>query len=553
MAEDLRFLFRFRDLVAETVKRHQEVIEQHGSAWWGWWKRPSEDNRADVWNALKAATPDEPITVGLFDSGGHFVYRAKVIGVIPPADEHAELMPPPADKDLVPAYYRESPFSRAWMRVSSIELMPEFFGRYSFAKAPKLPNYRQDLLNKFVGKKIVDASELRGMDTTIWELRPSRPNDPGETILLSTKALGTSVTRDVLQCPSNRVLHITDPHFALGTKRDQHVWRLEDETDHNGHTLSTAIKGALGEQTIGAVVITGDLTFMGSSEEYNAAKLSLNRLLGLLDLSPDHLIVIPGNHDIQWGTDTAYQADAKVETAPAKAKENYIQFYKDMFAHAPSPHLAMGRRLLLPCGISLEIAALNSSSLKTGKDFLAGMGRIEEAAFEEVRNGLGWPSPSMSVATPTAALRMLAIHHHLAVTEDVEPAAGYPHGYGMAVDAVRIQRLAAENRVQLALHGHKHRAFLWRSSVYALPEFAYSNYKLGEISIIGGGSAGSRETESDSNYFNLLDFGPAAMDVTMYRSRGKGMFTPFKTFRAPFGRFDDGGLKLEDWEEVQKR
>lgn len=551
MAEDLRFLFRFRDLVAETIKRHQEVIEERGSAWWGWWKRPSEDNRADVWDALKAATQDRPLTVGLFDSGKHFVYRAKVIGVIPPADEHAELMPPPEDKDFVPAYYRESPFSRAWMRLSSIEQMPEFFGHYSFARAPNLPNYRQDLLNKFVDKKIVDASELRGMDTTIWEIRPSKAIDSDKTILLSTKALGAAVTREVLQCPSNRILHITDPHFALGMKRDQHVWQLEDETDHNGHTLSTAIKGVLGNQMIGAVIITGDLTFMGSQEEFNAAKLSLNRLLGLLDLSPEHLIVIPGNHDIQWSTDATYEPNAKVTAAPAKAKENYSQFYKDMFAHTPSPHLAMGRRLLLPCGLSLEIAALNSSSLMTGRNFLAGMGRIDEAAFEEVRNALGWDPPSTSMPTPTAALRLLAIHHHLTVTEDVEPAAGYPIGYGMAVDAVRIQRLAAENRVQLALHGHKHRAFLWRSSVYALPEFANSNYKLGEISIIGGGSAGSKETESDSNYFNLLDFTPAAMAVTMYRSRAKSLFTAFKTFRAPFGRFDDGGLKLEDWEEVK--
>jgi 3',5'-cyclic AMP phosphodiesterase CpdA len=549
MVEDLRFLFRFRDLVAETITRHQEVIYNNGSVWWGWWKRPSEDNRADVWDALKSAAPNNPVTVGLFDSGTHLVYRAKVIAVIPPVDEHAELMAPPDDKELVPAYYRESPFSRAWMRMSSIELLPEFFGRYSFAKAPNLPNYKEVLLKKFVGKKIVDASELRGMDTTIWEIQPSKPNDPDETILLSTKALAAAVTKDVLQCKSNRILHITDPHFALGNKRGQHVWRLEGETDHNGHTLSTAIKGALGDQTIGAIIVTGDLTFMGSPGEFTAAELSLNRLLGLFDLSPDHLIVIPGNHDIQWSTDDKYKANAKVLAAPATANANYSAFYRNMFAHPPSPHLAMGRRLLLPSGLTLEIAALNSSSLMTGKNFLAGMGRIDEASFEEVRNGLGWDPPSTKVPTPTAALRMLAIHHHLTVTEDIEPASGYPVGYGMAVDAVRIQRLAAENRVQLALHGHKHRAFLWRSSVYSLPEFSYTNYKLGEISIVGGGSAGSEETESDSNYFNLLDFAPAGMQVTMYRSRAKGMFTAFKTFCAPFGKFDDGSLRLEDWIE----
>lgn len=232
-----------------------------------------------------------------------------------------------------------------------------------------------------------------------------------------------------------------------------------------------------------------------------------------------------------------------------ESKKNYEVFYERLFQHPPSKHLAMGRRWLLPAGLTLEIAALNSSSLQTGKNFLAGMGRIDEASLEEVRIGLGWPAASDPQSS--AALRLLAIHHHLAVTEDIEPDSGFPQGYGMAVDAVRIQRMAAKHRVQLALHGHKHRAFLWRSSVYDLPEHASTNYKLGEISLIGGGSAGSKETEGASNYFNLLDFSPAGLDVLMYRARTRGSFERFKTFRAPFGRFEDGGLKLEDWSVVE--
>ncbi|MBN8909653.1 MAG: hypothetical protein J0H99_24340, partial [Rhodospirillales bacterium] len=255
------------------------------------------------------------------------------------------------------------------------------------------------------------------------------------------------------------------------------------------------------------------------------------------------------NHDIQWSTDDTYAPGAKVTAAPAKAKENYEAFYERLFQHPPSKHLAMGRRWLLPSGLTLEIAALNSSSLQTGKSFLAGMGRIDEASLEEVRIGLGWPAASEPQSS--AALRLLAIHHHLAVTEDIEPDSGFSQGYGIAVDAVRIQRMAAKHRVQLALHGHKHRAFLWRSSVYDLPEHASTNYKLGEISLIGGGSAGSKETEGASNYFNLLDFSPAGLDVLMYRARAKGSFERFKTFRAPFGRFEDGGLKLEDWSVVE--
>lgn len=547
--DDLRFLFRFRDLVAKTIESHEAVIAEHGACWWGWWKRPSEDNRAEIWSALAAATEADPIAVALFDSGEGRVFRALATGIIQPR-EHGELVQLPPDKNMVPSYYRESPFSRAWMRLSRIEPLKDFFGHYSFSTAPELPNYKTSLLQRFVGKRIVDASELRGMDTTIWEIRPSSPADQADKILLSSQALTAAVTGDVVRLKSNTLLHITDLHFALGEKkRDQHVWRLESEVDETANTLSSALHAGIGSRQIGGVIVSGDLTFLGSAEEFNEARHALSKLLGLLDLAPDHLIVIPGNHDIQWGTDETYSEGAKVTAAPTAAKKNYEVFYEELFQHPPSKHLAMGRRWLLPSGLTLEIAALNSSALKTGKHFLAGMGRIDEAAFEEVRQGLGWPTASEPQST--AALRMLAVHHHLAVTEDIEPDAGYPHGYGMAVDAVRIQRLSAKHRVQLAVHGHKHRAFLWRSSVYDLPEHASANYKLGEISIVGGGSAGSRETEGDSNYFNLLEFSPAWVEVLMYRARAKGSFEKIKKFRAPLGRFDDGSLKLEDWDFIE--
>jgi len=547
MSQEIRFLFRFRDLVADTIGSHKKIIDDNGDCWWGWWKRPSEDNRAEIWDELNAASVENPIAIGLFDSGSGHAYEALVTEIIRPGAD-AELLKVPGDSERVPSYYRESPFSRAWMRLNKIEKIEKFIGHYSFARAPELPNFRPEVLNQFADKKIVDASELRGMDTTIWEIRPSQPDDRSGEILLSTKALTEAVSNDVVQCQSDCILHITDLHFAVGNgKRKQHVWRLESEDGTIPTTLSGALSGALDGRKIGAVIASGDFTFIGSQEEFDEARIALTKLLGLLDLSTDHLIVVPGNHDIQWTTNEEYTPESEVKEAPDDAKKNYEEFYQKMFQHSPSPHLGMGRRWLLPSGLLLDISALNSSSLQTGKNFLAGMGRIDESSFEEVRTKLGWQNSRDGAPNPTRAMRLLVIHHHLAVTEDIEPATGFALGYGMAVDAVRIQRLAAKWRVQLALHGHKHRAFFWRSSVYELPEHASTNYKLGEISIIGGGSAGSKETEGESNYFNLLEFGAKELEVSMYRSKKCGIFEQFKVFQAPFGRYDDGGLKLEDW------
>jgi hypothetical protein len=208
----------------------------------------------------------------------------------------------------------------------------------------------------------------------------------------------------------------------------------------------------------------------------------------------------------------------------------------------------MGRRFMLSSGIVLEVCAVNSSSLETGKNFLAGMGRVQEMAFTSVANELRWND------NHTLALRVLAMHHHIALVEDLEPAEGYYRGFGIAVDAPRIQRLAARKGVQLVLHGHKHRAFIWRSSVYELPEFTQLGHRLGNLSIVGGGSVGSRETDGHKTYFNIMSVAASGIDLAIYRSINAGSFNKMQVWRAGFeiGR-EPERLVLTDWEELKKQ
>jgi 3',5'-cyclic AMP phosphodiesterase CpdA len=541
--------------VAPTIEEHQKVIRKLGWCWWGWWKRPSEDGRSDIWNDLAIQTADgQAVPVGLFHSGSGSVYEAFVTDVIKPSGATGitaedTIRVPPQESEHVPLYYRESPFSRAWIKITRIEPRPiDFFGNYSFEEAPKLPNYAEPLLRRFAGKKIANAEELRGMDTTIWRIRPSLPADSSEQILLSVQALTDSVSVDVVRCRANAILHLTDMHFAVDANRAQHVWRYDSEAAQTRHTMVEAITSALGQRKIGLVIATGDFTFIGESSEFNEARTGILHLLGILDLSPDHLVIIPGNHDIQWTTSAVYDHNAGVVQAPPAAKRNYEEFYRQLLRHEPNRHLAMGRRFALPCGLTIEVCGLNSSSLETGKHFLAGMGRIDEGAFAEIAQQLGWANAE----NQTLALRLLAIHHHLALTEDLEPAEGYGKGYGLAVDAVRIQRLAARKGVHLALHGHKHRSFIWRSTVYELPELTQTQYRLGELSIVGGGSAGSIETDGSSNYFNVLAIESGKLTLQIFRSLHRGAFDLIQEWDAELSLSKaSGGIKLGDWNKVR--
>jgi 3',5'-cyclic AMP phosphodiesterase CpdA len=550
---EIHLLFRFRDLVAPTIEEHQRIITERGWCWWGWWKRPSEDSRGDIWDDLARQIGDgKTVEVGLFDSGSGTVHRALVTGVKKPApagDDGVQntIRVPVEEADHVPPYYRESPFSRAWMKITRIDPQPiEFFGYYSFAEAPKLPNYTVSTLRRFANKKISNSEELRGMDTTIWRIRPSLATDPSEQILLSIRAISEPISSEVVQCKSDEALHLTDMHFAVGSNRGQHVWRYDSEAAESRHTMVEAITSALGQRKIGLVIVSGDFSFVGDPTEFDEARTAVTHLLGILDLSADHLVIIPGNHDIQWTTNAVYDHNAEVVQAPPAAKHHYEEFYRQLLRHEPNRHLSMGRRFALPCGLTMEICGINSSSLQTGKRFLAGTGRIDEGAFIDVARQLGWTNAQ------TLALRVLVIHHHLALTEDLEPAEGYGKGYGLAVDAVRIQRLAAQNGVHLALHGHKHRSFIWRSTVYELPEHTQRQYRLGELSIIGGGSVGSSETEGSSNYFNVVGIKPGKLELDIYRSRNQGAFDVMQEWSADLLlSTESDGLRLRDWVKVR--
>lgn len=139
---EIHFLFRFRDLVAATIEEHQRIINTRDWCWWGWWKRPSEDSRADIWDEIARQTSSgKNVEVGLFDSGSGEVYRAFVTAVIRPtkASQGVQNTVKVPDKEAghVPRYYRKSPYSRAWMKITRIDKAPiKFFGEYSFEEAP---------------------------------------------------------------------------------------------------------------------------------------------------------------------------------------------------------------------------------------------------------------------------------------------------------------------------------------------------------------------------------------------------------------------------------
>jgi hypothetical protein len=549
----IRYLFRYRDLSADTLPEHRAIIDDQGACWWGWWKRPTESGRTDVWEALEAElTQGQPVVVGLFDTGHSTVHLATINQIVRPAIDDfgmAQPVTPPAEEiQLIPEYYRSSKHSRAWLRMTQISTDPvDFFGAYSYRVPPPLPQHTPAQLAKLANKRVTDADELRAMDTTIWEVRPAHAGDSTDRFIVASQVAEAPLSARAIECPGQWILHLTDPHYAVEPHREQHKWRLDSEGGPDAvPTLADAIAEAINREgrKIGGIIVTGDLTFNGAIEEFNAAAAGLRKLTdGLLGLGMEHLVVVPGNHDIRWTTANTYVDGADVNVASPEATANYRAFYEKLFRFEASAHLSMARRFLFPGGTLVDVVAVNSSSLEQGEHHLAGMGRVQEVGYREATNALGWINRG-------ASLRVLALHHHLALTDNLESADEYRSGFGIAIDAPRTQRMAAKDGVQLALHGHKHRAFVWRSGAYELPDNAATKWDLGSINIVGGGSAGSTSTDGDRNFFNLLRYSGGKVELEIYRSEHGGSFDRMSCWEAKVTASDDGVPVLEAWQKV---
>lgn len=547
------YLFRYRNLLTDnTLTAHQGIINDHGACWWGWWQRPGEDARHDLWAALAQRVRNGPVEIGLFnsdpdpDKGGGLVHMATVDKIIQPSTDSTAPTVPADEREWVPDYYREAPFSSAWLRLKNIHIDPirrdSFFRKHSFARVPRLTGVDATDLERFVGKVVLDADELRSMDTTIWELRKAGKADSDARILTATTHASAAVDARPIPLRSNRILHISDLHFAT-TRRNEHRWHLTNEgtTTLQRQLAQTLTYGA----DVGLVVITGDLTHYASKDEFYEVFRFIHGLLGALKLGTDHLVMIPGNHDIAWTKqDAVWDPSLPVTEADEAATMNYREFYQRIYRHPAASHLGMARRFVCPNGVCLEIGGLNTSALATGANWLAGMGRVADGAFADVAAALNWTNH------PSMALRMLALHHHVTVVEDVLPSSEFARGFGMAADAKKTLREAASRGVHLVLHGHRHLPYLDAENVYAPLQDTKTEWALGKIAIVGAGSAGSTSVHLHDNYFNVLELHPARVVLDIYRAASpegtRGEFELMKRWTATL-RLDQHRLTLGDW------
>lgn len=498
-------ILRFRDLstnVGGTIIFHQEKIREHGFAWWGWWHKAGETIPSETFRLLMSKIDKSgPLAVFLFDTGTGTLYPAKIQEIFWDSRFHEIASP---SWDATPDYYGGRKL-KAWFKLTEIVEginSENVLRNWSYAEVDELFETKKSIFQGFHGKQVSSFEELRHQERSIWFVRPFIQGDKIHKILLydTSKVKPSNFPENIIESHSARLLWLSDLHFSA----DNHAFPLREEAQR-GNKLAEAIRkdlDAQGLQQVGGIIITGDLTWRASKEEFLLVRSFLDDIMSWSTLTPNQIIFCPGNHDIAF-SDEPWKKDALVTESTEASKKNFEQTYSDLFSVTPNPYLASGRRFLFARSFVVEIASLNSSYLRQTEKVFQGQGFIGEEQRGFVATEMHWREQDSDAPHP---FRVVLLHHHLVPVIPAELAV-YEQQSSMVYDAGALCNWVVKHRVNLVLHGHMHHTKVVKEARSL--GLAAGNTQWHEFAVASLGSTGvdlSHNTLDRRNVYGLLEF-----------------------------------------------
>ena len=503
---------RFRDFGIDTIEEHNNIAAQRGHVWWGWWNKPAEKTPWAVLRSFAETIEAQgPLQVFLVDSGNERLFSAAV-GAIETGGLTDEAQDPP-DPELVPPYYRERRW-KVWFRLDAQdgapaikEEDPELIREFSYDEVPADEFVEDETSGAFNGKRVYSLREmLERRHRTMYFLRRARAEDPDHEVLLLAPDKPAAFASQLSEAPSRYLMVLSDLHFS----DDQHAFALDGATGNPSllELLDRDVRENFNGEPPAGILITGDLTWRGTPEEFEHARELVSRLKSAWDLDWPQIAVIPGNHDItHQGPGVGGEAGA---AAGADVERAYREFLKEAFHLGDDPHLSMGRRFLMSNGVPVDVVALNSCVLE--QEEYAGYGFVGSDQLDDAFDRIGWEEGRED----GPRFRVLCLHHHVVPVSPLETLGA--ETYSLTLDAGELLYRALRRGVDLIVHGHQHQPFAGSFS---------RTTKGGELppgrglAIHGAGSVGvSHEHHGliGKNAYSVLRFDAEGINVTV-RSR----------------------------------
>lgn len=289
-----------------------------------------------------------------------------------------------------------------------------------------------------------------------------------------------------------KLVHLSDPHFGSG-----HAFNPELGPD--GTSLSTRgvptfaeilLKDLVQEDPCCPVVIvlTGDVTTKCEDEGFKTCSaflraLSQSKVFGKVR-GLDHVIIVPGNHDIDFGT-----AD------PHLKWYRWCKMVKEVYGGGPSPEKPLDVVQLhdFPAE-GVTVLTLNSVIYVEKDSPEEQRGHIDNEQLARVNELL-----SRNEELVRNNIRIAVLHHHPVLIPHLVEAS---RQYDAVVNSGRLLTILHKYGFHLIVHGHKH----WPCTFTCDTRHAYDSAYIRPIVVASGGSVGSKELKRgyDANCYNWV-------------------------------------------------
>ena len=528
----IKLVLRYRDLVTppdDTINLHQEVINEHGYVYWGWWAKAGE-RCPSIFSDLQEELASEPQNIFLFDSGQNKLYEAKFTEL--EYNNRTNGMECP-EKDKTPDYYRDRSF-KAWFRFTEIteleqEDIKDNLNQFSYAANNYNLFKESEPFQDFFNKRVISTTELRYQDRTIWFFIPYLDgHEEHEILLYNSNTVNPSVfPKNYSKVYGSSILWLTDLHFS--DCNNQHAFGDR----FSSQPLQELVENQFKEK-LHALIVSGDMTWRASSSEFVETSKFYTYLCSNTKLAFDKIGFCPGNHDLAFAGELTEEQKAALEKYQTiqrgdrastlklsneeigslqaiepcdVSKEQYELHFKQVVSASPDEYLSMGKKFLINQQRPVDICFLNSNRMKQYKYLFQGNGRIGEDQRHNAAKKMGWEIPKAY-----GAIRIVVLHHNLLpVQYNSTPYIGSSPG-SYVYDSQATLKWCYEHDVDVILHGHTHQ----RSIIKV--EDCSSELKK-SIWIVGLGSTSAHHSHLIPGHLNQLanlDFSDEYITIQFY-------------------------------------
>jgi 3',5'-cyclic AMP phosphodiesterase CpdA len=446
-------LLRYRDTSDfNTIEEHQKLIKESGYVWWGWWKKESEPDRTNL--LLKIAAAPDDYSFYIFDRSTTKFFKTHVVEL---CKENGNLINTP-EKEHTPTYYRDEKLP-LWLKLTEL-----------------LEVKQVEFLNVFKTIPDQDYSFFTRTDVIV---------DAVPKTIDQTKHI---------RLKSDYILHLSDIHFG-----DDFGFPKRSEPGKRPllDIILDYVRNDLKDQ-IGLLIVSGDITSRGVSDILLTDGLDfLQKLCSELNLKPDEVVIIPGNHDIPL------QKVDMVNYQHEKLYKNFLQLFYGR--HTDLFGLSFFQ---FPCGLTADILRMHSVKLRKEKE--SNYGYAEWPLYDTLLNN----------NKLNGDIKIAVIHHHLVSTsieEVLDP--DYPYGsISVTIDSGRIIEGLQKFGFKIVLNGHQHIPGITRVSrgqKTDTNEIIVNDDSM--LTILSAGSAGARKErlaeEMPYNSFSIYKLSPNTIDI----------------------------------------